>query len=260
MWIRAAFPLLAAALCLGAACATDDAVRPVSYRDNAQQLYEEGLEQLDAGDYMQAIATFEAVRNRFPYASFAALAELRIADAEFARGQYLAAIDAYGTFVKLHPSHPDVDWAAFRIGESHFEAIPSDFFLFPSPSERDITEVRAARTTLEDFIAAHPDSEHVPKARRLLDETLRILARHELVIGDFYASRGKWRGAAGRYETLLRTYPRLGFDAEATFRLVEALRRLDEREQALAALQRLLDREPSEADAARARELMQELR
>src|SRR5690606_24670791 len=100
---------------------------------------------------------------------------------------------------------------AFRIGESHFEAIPSDFFLFPSPSERDITEVRAARTTLEDFIAAHPDSEHVPKARRLLDETLRILARHELVIGDFYASRGKWRGAAGRYETLLRTYPRLGF-------------------------------------------------
>lgn len=260
MWMRAA--QLALALCLAglaSGCATNGAAGPVSYRESAEQLYLEGVSQIDGGDYMQAIATLEAVRNRFPYSSFAALAELRIADAEFARGRYLSAIDAYGTFIKLHPSHPDVDWAAFRIGESHYEAIPSGFFLFPSPSERDITEVRAARTTLEDFIAAHPESEYVPKARKLHEEVLRILAGHEMAVGDFYASREKWAGAAGRYQRLLDSYPGVGFDAEATFKLVDALREMGERDRAIQALERFLGREPGDGDARRARELMQEL-
>ncbi|WP_373044714.1 outer membrane protein assembly factor BamD [Vulgatibacter sp.] len=260
MCTRLAATLLAA-LCIGlSGCASDGEVAPVSYRDSAQQMYEEGLEQLESGDYMQAIATFEAVRNRFPYASYAALAELRVGDAEFERGQYLAAIDVFKNFLKLHPSHPEADWAAFRIGESHYRAIPSDFFIFPPPSQRDTTEARAARTTLEDFLTAYPESKHVPRARELLEESLRILARHELYVGDFYASRDKWQGAASRYEYLLRTYPSVGYDAEATFKLVDALRKLEKPEEALAALQRYLDRHPDGSGVERARELMQELR
>jgi len=255
------FALLFALLAFGlGGCASDGKPRPTSYTDNAQQLYEEGLEQADDGDYMLAIGTFEQVRNRFPYSSYAALAELRIADAEFDRGEYLAAIDAYNTFVKLHPSHPDVDWAAFRVGEAHYKAIPSDFFIFPASSERDTTEARAARTTLEDFITAYPDSRYVERARQLLAETLLLLARHELYVGDFYASRKRWEGAASRYETLLRSYPGVGLDEEATFKLVEALRRLGEKERAIAALQRLADRQPGTEAARRAEEMMREFR
>lgn len=255
------FVLLLALLGFGlAACATTGGGGPTSYTDDAQRLYAQGLEQADDGDYMLAIGTFEQVRNRFPYSSYAALAELRIADAEFDRGEFLAAIDAYNTFVKLRPTHPDVDWAAFRVGEAHYKAIPSDFFIFPSSSERDTTEARAARTTLDDFIAAYPDSKYVPRARELLDETLRILARHEIYVGDFYASRKRYRGAANRYESMLRNYPKLGFDGEATFKLVEMLRELGENEAAIDALQRYLDRHPDGADAPRAREMMQEFR
>ena len=62
----------------------------------------------------------------------------------------------------------------------------------------------------------------MPRARELLAETLRVLARHELYVGDFYASRGKWQGAASRYEYLLRMYPSVGYDAEASFKLASA--------------------------------------
>lgn len=261
MWNRLAGVLLAATLSLGTfACATDGQVVTPSYRDSAQQLYEKGLEQLEDGDYMQAIATFEAVRNRFPYSSFAPLAELRVGDTEFERGQYPAAIDVYQSFLKLHPSHPEVDWAAFRIGEAHFEAIPSDFFLFPSPSERDTTEARGARTAFEEFLAGYPQSKHVPRARELLADTLRVLARHELYVGDFYASREKWQGAAKRYEYLLTTFPSVGYDAEATLKLADAYQRLGDKEKAQAALQRYLDRHPDGAAAAKVRERMRELR
>lgn len=250
---------LAAVLAGLSSCASTGTPAPTSYSDSAQRLYEEGLEQLDGGDYMQAIQTFETVRTRFPYSSYAALAQLRIGDTEFKRGQYLAAVDVYQNFVRLHPTHPDVDWAAFRIGAAHYEAIPSDFFIFPPPSERDTTEARAAQSALEDFIAGYPESRYVDEARRMLREVLGLLARHELYVGDFYASRGKWRGAATRYETMLRTYPNVGYDEEATFKLVEALLQLDDWEGAAEALRRFLDRHPKGDGADRAKELLREL-
>ena len=97
-------------------------------------------------------------------------------------------------------------------------------------------------------------------AREQLNETLRVLARHELYAGDFYASREKWQGAVGRYEYMLRMYPSVGYDAEATFKMVEALEKLGDKERARAALQRYLDRHPEGDGAPRARELMRELR
>lgn len=262
MSFRPLAPLLVAVL-LGssaalAGCATGG-VQPVSYTDSAQQLYQIGLEELEGGDYMQAIATFEQVRNRYPYSQYAALAELRTGDAEFSRKRFLEAIDIYLTFVKLHPTHADVDWAAFRVGASHFESIPSDFFLFPSAAERDITESKAAARTLEDFITAYPQSKYVPEARKLLDRTLSILAGHEMAMGDFYASRQKWQGAAWRYEHLLRTYPRLGFDGEATFKLVRAYEKLEQPEAAAEALVRFLQRHPEGSDAEKAREALRSL-
>lgn len=243
---------------LAGGCATTGS-QEVSYSDGAQQLYQNGVEELEGGDHMQAIATFEQVRNRYPYSQYAALAELRTGDAEFARKRYLEAIDLYQTFVKLHPTHPDVDWAAFRVGESHFESIPSSFFLFPSPEERDTTETRAAARSLEDFIAAYPGSRHVPKAEKLRDRALEVLAGHEMAMGDFYASRKKWQGAAWRYDHLLRTYPKLGFDAEATFKLVRAYEELEQKDAVAAALQRFLDRHPQGKDADRAREALRAL-
>lgn len=251
--------LALAALLLGSAgCATTGTAQPASYSDSAQRLYEEGLDQLESGDYMQAIATFEQVRTRFPYSQYAALAELRGGDAEFAREKFKEAIDIYQNFVKLHPTHADADWAAFRIGEAHFESIPSGFFLFPPPSERDITEARAAQRSLEDFLAAWPKSEHAAKAKKLLGETLEILAKHELYVARFYASREKWQGAADRYEALLKTYPNV-LDADATFGLVKAYEKLQKPDAAQAALRRFLERHPQGADAEKARDMLGKL-
>lgn len=261
MFLRPGAILLTATLLGSSAltgCATGG-VRPVSYTDSAQQLYQTGLDELEGGDYMQAIATFEQVRNRYPYSQYAALAELRTGDTEFARKRFLEAIDIYQTFVKLHPTHPDVDWAAFRVGASHYESIPSSFFLFPSPEERDVTESKAAARALEDFIAAYPQSQYVPEAKELLARSLSILAGHEMAMGDFYASREKWQGAAWRYEYLLRTYPRLGFDAEATFKLVHAYEKLEQPDAAIEALRRFLERHPESKDAERAREALRSL-
>lgn len=252
------FAAVAALALASAGCASKRAA-PTTYAESAQDAYEVALEDLESQNWEQAIAGFEQVRTKYPYSSYAALAELRIADAEFGRGRWLEAIDSYQAFVKFHPAHEQLDWAWFRIGESHYKAIPSGFFIFPSPSERDQTEVRAARTSLADFLARYPQSEHAPRARAALDEVVSLLARHELQVADFYASRERWTGAAWRYERVLRDFPGAGFDAEATFGLANALREEGDTERAAQILEGFLGQNPPASDAGRARAMLRSL-
>lgn len=244
-------------LLLTFACATTEATGPRSYTESAQALYEEGLGKLEAEDYEGAIVIFEQVRSRFPYSSYAALAELGVADTQFRRARYLEAIDAYEAFIRFHPTHARLDYASFRVGESHYNTIPSNFFLFPPASERDQTSVRSTRTALQAFLQRFPESQHGPRARDLLQEVLGVLARHELATAKFYARRGKWAGAAGRYRYLLRTYPGMGLDEEALTGLVESLLKLEEREEAEAVLSEYLQANPDDRNA---RRLLDEVR
>jgi len=251
----AALALLALLL---AGCATKRAA-PTTYAESAQEAYEVALEDLESQNYEQAISGFEQVRTKYPYSSYAALAELRIADAEFGRGRWLEAIDSYQAFVKFHPGHEQLDWAWFRIGESHYKAIPSGFFIFPSPSERDQTEVRAARTSLADFLSRYPQSAYAPQAREELREVVGLLAGHELQVARFYASRERWTGAAWRYERVLRDFPGSGFDAEATFGLADALREQGETGRAAEILEAFIGQHPSDTDARKARAMLDSL-
>lgn len=239
-------------------CATSGAKGPTTYTESAQVLYEQGLRQLDAQNYEQAIVIFEQVRTRFPYSSYAALAELSIADTQYERGRYLEAIDVYEAFTRFHPNHPRRDYAYFRIAESHRRTIPSSFFLFPPASERDQTAVRATLAAVREFLERFEESEYVPRARELQRQVVDILARHELAIARFHEKRKKWDGAAGRYRFLLSRYPGVGYDLEATLGLANAEYRAGRPASARDILLAFLEDHPGEGGA-EARRLLAEI-
>ena len=244
---------------LTAACVTVSGPGGTTYSADAKENYDRGLEALEDGNHLEAIRLFDHVRSKFPYSSYAPLSELRAADAEFARGRYAEAIDGYQRFLKFHPAHPEVDWAAFRIGESHYEAIPSGFFLLPPPAEKDQTEVRAAKRSLQDFLARYPNSQRVPKARELLSKTEGILASHELAVSAFYEKREQYRGAATRLEYLLANYPTAPQVGEAAHGLVRLYGELDERGRAKEVLEAFLAKHPEVPGAAEVRAALGEL-
>jgi len=242
--------------CTALGCVTAESAGPRGYSESARALYEEGLDHLRAQNYEQAIATFEQVRARYPYSSYAALAELAVADTQFERGRYLEAIDAYQAFTRFHPSHPRLDYAYFRVAESHYKTIPTSFFLFPPNSERDQTAVRATLAAVEEFLDRYGGgSEYAERAERLRREVLGILARHELAVAHFHEARQKWEGAALRYRYLLSHYPGIGFDEEATLGLAHAEWRAGRPEEARRILEEFLRDHEGEA-AAEARRLL----
>src|SRR5512138_3801011 len=127
----------AAALLLACASSHVSLTGDVKYGKTAEEDYKAGEEELKSKNYVEATKFFEHVKNKYPFSKYAALSELRVADAKFEQDHFIEAADAYRQFVKLHPAHEQADYAAFRVGLSHWKDGPSDFVLFPPSFEKD---------------------------------------------------------------------------------------------------------------------------
>jgi outer membrane protein assembly factor BamD len=249
---------LTAFLCTAAGCAalsTGQAGDPDYAADAATNL-QLGDEALDRKDFLQAERYYEHVRTKYPYLDVANEAELKLADLAFAQEQYPEAREKFQSFIKLHPTHPKVDYAAYRAALTHFADIPSDFFLLPPSTEKDQTEVRASLVSLNEFIRQYPDSQYVPEAKQKVEQTRLRLAEHELYVASFYARRDRWKAVVQRLEGLLKNYPGTELEEEALFELHEAYVRLNDTERARQTLQRVIERLPGTAAAERARRMM----
>ncbi|HSP77851.1 MAG TPA: outer membrane protein assembly factor BamD [Myxococcaceae bacterium] len=226
------------------------------YASEAESNLRLGDEAYARRDFIQAAQYYEHVRTKFPYLEVANEAELKLADVAFEQEQFPEAREKFQTFIKLHPTHAKVDYAAYRSALSHFEDIPSDFFLLPPSTEKDQTEVQAALRALNAFLLQYPDSAHAPEAKEKVEQVRARLAAHELYVASFYARRERWKAVVQRLEGLLERYPGTRLEEQALFELHEAYLKLEDAESARKTLQRVLERLPESDAAKRARRLL----
>jgi outer membrane protein assembly factor BamD len=228
----------------------------VTTPSDAQTTLAKGNEALEGKSYADAERYFEHVRDKYPFLDAAKEAELRLADLEFERDRMTEARDRYNNFVKLHPTHPKVDYAAFRSAMTHYKEMPSEFFILPPSHEKDQIEVRAANKSMTDFVRSYPNSPYLTEAKKVVDQTRRRLAKHELYVADFYEKRGKWNAVAGRLENVVGQFSGLGYDEPALFRLHDVYTKLNDSTRAQDALRRIITRFPNTPAAARAQQML----
>jgi outer membrane protein assembly factor BamD len=241
-----------------AGCATGSDSGNQTYADAAEQRYMEAQERLDSGDHIQAIDQFSAVRNRFPYSQYAALSDLRIGDAYFDQDKYASAVQQYRHFIRMHPNHGQVVYAHWRVALAFHELMPSDWWLLPPAYERDLAKSRDAARELDLFVQRYPDSEYGERARKLLAQTRRRLADHEMYVAEFYIERDNWRAASMRLRYLLENYSGLGLDPQALFLLARSYLELGQVERAKVALEDLIDHHPDTELAQQAKQYIVE--
>jgi outer membrane protein assembly factor BamD len=251
-----ALALLAAA-CSGHTQAVTRDGKPIT---GAEGDYLTGEAELKDRNWPEAQKLFERIRTKYPFSKYAALAELRLADGKFAQDKFLEAADGYQQFVKLHPNHEEVDYAAFRVGLSRYKDAPTDFMLFPSAYERDNTSLAAAATAVEGFLKTYPQSKYAPEAKRLLAVVQGRFADREWYVAQFYSRRGRWPGAAGRLERLLKDYPGSSHETEALLQLAQTYLKLNERFRAQKALQQLIVKYPQDPRRPEAEKLLASIR
>jgi outer membrane protein assembly factor BamD len=252
------FVLLVLALSTLSACG-GSAASSLNYGDNARKAYADALEDFYDDDCIEAAPALSNVRREYPYTRFAALAELRMADCMFNDGKYSEAIQAYETFVRYRPSHVEVSYARFMVARSNYEQIPSEWLLSPPTYEREQRFTQDTLRLLRRFLLDFPDDPLVPKARRMADRAVKLLAAHELYVAGFYLDRDRPHAAIGRLRTLLNTYPGSGYEPRAMLLLGETFLEMQDRAEARKSFESLAKQFPKSEEAASARDHLQGL-
>jgi outer membrane protein assembly factor BamD len=250
--------LVVLASVLGAGCGGSTS-SSLNYGDNARRDYAEALEDFYDDDCIEAAPAFANVRREYPYTRFAALAELRAADCLFNDGKFVEAAQAYELFVRYRPSHVEVPYSRFMVALSNYQQIPSEWLLSPPTYEREQRFTQESLSLLRRFILDYPNDPLVPRAQRMAERAVKLLAAHELYVAGFYLDRDHPMAALGRLRTLVTTYPGSGYEPEALLLLGETYLDLNQRDEAKKAFAELAQRFPKSDQAASARDRLKSL-
>jgi outer membrane protein assembly factor BamD len=221
--------LLAATLAAGCAESDDDS-RPVTYSLTARQNYDKGMASLKDEDYAEAKKYFLFVKQKFPFSKYAVMAELAIADTQFAQGNYAEAIESYKSFARLHPTHEKVDdgYVEYKVCESYDKDMPEDMWIMPPSYEKDQSAVNDAQRELNDFRRRFPNSPYMSKVDGMRKEVLKRLVDHEVYVARFYLKNDHPKAAAMRLEGALKRYPGSGREPELLTSLGETYLHMNE--------------------------------
>lgn len=203
----------------GAGCANRPKPAADDYSGQAKYNFDEAMDAYEDANYIDALKRFRFVRTKYPYSKYAALAALRVGDVYFMQEKMIEAVGEYNKFIQLHPTHPDVPYAYYRIGLARYSQLPGDWFFMPPAYEKDLDSAEDAERDLKRFMDTYPNTEYAEEIAQKLRAVRQRLADHEFYVATFYLKRDEPRAAAMRFEQLLERYPGLGFDQESLFLL-----------------------------------------
>ncbi len=178
------------------------------------QLYNQGMAELQREFYRDAARAFEEVERQHPYSVWATKAQLMAAYALYQGNRYDDAVVALERFISLHPSNPDIAYAYYLKALSYYEQI--------SDVERDQKMTDLALATLKEIVARFPDSRYARDAKVKIDLTVDHLAGKEMEVGRYYLKRGNYLAAINRFKVVIDKFQTTTHVPEALHRLSEA--------------------------------------
>lgn len=192
------------------------------------QLYQQAQKDLNDKNFSAAIAKLKALDSRYPFGRYAEQAQLeliyayyRIADAEATR-------DSANRFIRMHPDHPNVDYAFYMKGLASFEQDQSFLARF-LPLDMTTRDPGAARDSYNEFaqlIRYYPNSRYAPDAKARMIYLRNSLANYEVHVGYYYLDRQAYIAAARRGAYIVENFNGTPATAEGLAIMVEAYQRM----------------------------------
>jgi outer membrane protein assembly factor BamD len=226
-WTRAARIVAAATLVVPiAACSSSDTMNPFNlfggdkYETKivpdvpAEEIYNQGLSRLDKKDYDGATKKFTELDKQYPYSQWQRKGLLMTTFSQYQGGSYDDAVASAQRYISLYPSSPDIAYAYYLGGMSHYNQIPD--------ISRDQTRATKAAAFFTHIVEKYPKSEYAEDARTKLQVTRDQLAGKEMMVGRYYLEQRNYAAAINRFREVLAKYQTTRHSEEALMRLTEA--------------------------------------
>ena len=197
--------MLIIALVMSGCAVNDDPTKDWS----AERFYTEGKAALDTKDYTTAIKNFETLDARYPYGAYAEQAQLETAYAYYKDDEPESAIAAADRFIRLHPTHPHVDYAYYLKGLANFNEQNGIFDKIRGKedlSDRDPKAAREAFNAFHELVTQFPKSAYASDAAQRMHHLVNTLAKYEIHVAEYYYMRGAYVAAANRGQYVVEHY------------------------------------------------------
>ena len=171
--------------------------------------YDQAQARMASGNYFGAIEALEAIDTRYPFGKYAEQAQVELIFAHFMNSETEAAHTAAEKFIRLHPRHPNIDYAYFMKGLSSYTRDRELLIRFTDTdiSNRDVSGAKESFAELTEFITRFPDSQYVPYAKQRNIYLRNMIAKNELAAADYYVSIDAFVGAIRRANYVIENIP-----------------------------------------------------
>lgn len=191
---------------------------------SASKIYSEAKTDMGDGNWESAIKLFEKLESRYPYGRYAQQAQLEVAYAYFKNGDKASALAACERFIRLHPNHPNVDYAYYLKGLVDFN---EDIGLLgkvamQDPSERDSKAAQDSYDAFRELVTRFPNSKYHQDSLLRMAYLVNLLAASEVHVAEYYYKRGAYVAAVNRAQYAVQTFPRAPATEEALFIMVKS--------------------------------------
>lgn len=220
-------------------------------KSTAEKYFLEGERFYESGLFVDAIASWEKVRDTFYSPELSMLAELKIAETYFITERYEEASAAYADFLQQHPNDFRTPLILYRLGLSYYRQILA--------ADRDQTNTENALRAFQQLVNRFPEDPNAEEAGYYIIRCKTRLAEHEVYVGRYYMKMEHYQPAIRRLEAVLKAYPDYYYRDEVYYFLGKAYFETGQPEKTRSIFKQLFEQFPGSDYLEDAQELLAEL-
>ncbi len=180
-------------------------------KPTGENYYAQGQLDFATKEYKAAIENYQELIDKFPFSPYAEDAELKIGLAHYQQKDYAEAIGALDDFQRMHPTSKNLELVTYYIGMSYYDQMGRE--------DQDQGKTMAALKRFQELEQRFPEGDFAELAHEKVLVCREMLARNEMIVGNYYYKRANFRAAESRFAELLQKYPETPVAPDALFEL-----------------------------------------
>lgn len=193
---------------LGTGCSSKKNEKPKVDDKPPMELYTDAKIALESANFEKATEVLEALDSRYPFGPHSDQVQLDLIYVYYKRDETALALASINRFVRLNPTHEDLDYIYYLRGLTYM-ATDQQFFQNLFGVDRFNRDPSNSQQAFKDFsflIKRYPDSQYAADALQRLIFIKDRLARYEIAIAKWYIKREAYIAAINRSKIVLNNY------------------------------------------------------
>src|SRR5882672_507124 len=180
-------------------------------KPTGEDYYAQGQWMFAQKEYKSSIENYQKLIDEYPFSPYAEDAEMRIGLAHYEEKDYAEAIGSLDDFQRMHPTSKNLELVTYYIGMSYYDQIGRE--------DQDQTKTEQALKRFQELEQRFPEGSFAELAHEKVVVCREMLARNQLVVGNYYYKRANFRAAESRFAELMQKYPDTPVAPDALFEL-----------------------------------------